>query len=401
MEPAIVIEHLSKEYTLKKGAPYIALRDVMSNAFKPKQTSSTFLALNDINLQIEQGERLGIIGANGAGKSTLLKIISRITPPTKGKVVINGRVASLLEVGTGFHPELTGRENIYLNGSILGLTKKEIDVKLEEIIDFSGVETFIDVPLKKYSSGMQLRLAFSVAAHLEPEILLIDEVLAVGDMEFQKKCIGKMEEVSKTFGRTILFVSHNLGFVQNFCTTTLLLQKGEAVAYGNTNEVIEYYLKSLETVRKSEITFGNGHVIVNNFQILDSNSVSEHLLIGHPATFEIEFTALQTLPNIEIAFNIRDRNNEIISHVTSLDKAVAIKTEKGQTFKVSILLEKIHYTPGTYTVDAFILNSDEICWGCNRYTQFSVLNSDKALRPNGFPAHVKTFTDSKWKVQRV
>ncbi|HPG11583.1 MAG TPA: ABC transporter ATP-binding protein, partial [Chitinophagaceae bacterium] len=198
MQPAIEIRNLGKQYPLVISQPYIALRDVISNSaknfLKPgKKAKEKFWALQDINLDIMPGERVGIIGRNGAGKSTLLKIISRITPPTTGHATIRGRVGSLLEVGTGFHPELTGRENIFLNGSILGLKKIEIEKQLDAIIDFSGVEKFIDTPLKHFSSGMQLRLAFAVAAHLEPEILLIDEVLAVGDAEFQKKCIGKME----------------------------------------------------------------------------------------------------------------------------------------------------------------------------------------------------------------
>lgn len=246
MEPAITIEHLSKQYKKgSAGASYVALRDVLTQALRRREKRNaerTFWALNDINLQIEQGERIGIIGRNGAGKSTLLKIISRITPPTKGRVVLEGRVASLLEVGTGFHPELTGRENIYLNGSILGLKKTEINAKLDEIIAFSGVESFIDTALKHYSSGMQLRLAFSVAAHLEPEILLIDEVLAVGDIEFQKKCLGKMEEVSRENGRTILFVSHNLEAVLKFCNRTILLDKGTVIKDDTTKAVISEYI---------------------------------------------------------------------------------------------------------------------------------------------------------------
>jgi lipopolysaccharide transport system ATP-binding protein len=252
MNNIIEIRDLSKKYTLQETQQYIALRDVLSNAakniFSTKPDKKEFYALQNINLDIEKGERVGIIGRNGAGKSTLLKILSRITPPTTGTIKLRGRVGSLLEVGTGFHPELTGRENIYLNGSILGLKKKEINNKLEEIIDFSGVEKFIDTPLKHYSSGMQMRLAFSVAAHLEPEILLIDEVLAVGDMEFQKKCLGKMEEVSKNDGRTILFVSHNLDSLRKFCTTAVLLDSGEIIDQGNTEKIINLYAsKHLET----------------------------------------------------------------------------------------------------------------------------------------------------------
>lgn len=253
MKPAIEIQNLGKEYTLAASQPYLALRDVLSGSLKnifnsDKRKAEKFMALQDINLAIQPGERVGIIGRNGAGKSTLLKIISRITPPTTGKAIIRGRVGSLLEVGTGFHPELTGRENIYLNGSILGLKKAEIKKQEAAIIDFSGVERFIDTPLKHYSTGMELRLAFSVAAHLEPEILLIDEVLAVGDIEFQQKCIGKMEEVSKSHGRTILFVTHNMDSLRKFCPQTILLDKGKMVAQGNTEQIISLYVsKHLQT----------------------------------------------------------------------------------------------------------------------------------------------------------
>ena len=232
MKPVVEVNQLGKKYKIKKTDRYLALRDTIAYSLKNifKRTSSDkidFWALRDINLKIEAGERLGIIGKNGAGKSTLLKLLSRVTYPTTGEALIRGRLASLLEVGTGFHPELTGRENIYLNGSILGLKKMEIKKQFDAIVDFSGVEPFLDTALKNYSSGMQLRLAFAVAAHLEPEILLIDEVLAVGDMEFQKKCLGKMEEVSKQQGRTILFVSHNMTYISSLCTKGLLLNNGE------------------------------------------------------------------------------------------------------------------------------------------------------------------------------
>jgi len=206
------------------------------------EDESVFWALKDINFEVKQGEVLGIIGKNGAGKSTLLKILSQITNPTSGKIEIHGRVASLLEVGTGFHPELSGRENIYMNGTILGMTRREINTKLDEIIDFSGVEKFLDTPVKFYSSGMKVRLGFSVAAHLEPEILIIDEVLAVGDFEFQKKCLGKMEDVSKNQGRTVLFVSHQMDAIKSLCPKSLLLQNGKFSDFGTTQDVIETYL---------------------------------------------------------------------------------------------------------------------------------------------------------------
>jgi len=203
----------------------------------------SFLALKDVSFEVKQGDRVGIIGKNGAGKSTLLKILSKITSPTSGQVKIKGRVAALLEVGTGFHQELTGRENIYLNGAILGMSRKEIDRKLDEIIDFAGVEKHIDTPVKRYSSGMNVRLGFAIAAHLEPEILILDEVLAVGDAEFQKKCLGRMGAVARE-GRTVLFVSHNMAAVSKLCDKGMLIENGEKIYYGDSNVAINRYLKS-------------------------------------------------------------------------------------------------------------------------------------------------------------
>ena len=249
MQPAIEIRNLGKQYKLAASEPYLALRDIISgtvkNIFRPRQSQDDkFWALRNIDLDIQPGERVGIIGRNGAGKSTLLKIISRIIPPTTGEATIRGRVGSLLEVGTGFHPELTGRENIYLNGSILGLKKAEINRQLDAIIDFSGVSKFIDTPLKHSSSGMQMRLAFAVASHLESEILLIDEVLAVGDFAFQQKCLHKMEEVSKGQGRTVLFVSHNMDSIRKFCSACILLHEGKLIANGDTGTIINQYVSS-------------------------------------------------------------------------------------------------------------------------------------------------------------
>ena len=220
----------------------------------------SFLALNDVSFEVKEGEILGIIGKNGAGKSTLLKILSRITSPTKGQIKIKGRVGSLLEVGTGFHPELTGRENIYLNGAILGMRKWEIDKKLDEIIDFAGIERHIDTPVKRYSSGMYVRLAFSVAAHLDPEILAVDEVLAVGDADFQKKCLGKMKDISEGQGRTVLFVSHNMKSILNLCTRTILLKDGSIEKEGITEEIINYYQSSSNNVKTLRVVFNDKYV---------------------------------------------------------------------------------------------------------------------------------------------
>jgi lipopolysaccharide transport system ATP-binding protein len=253
-EPIIKVEHLSKSYILKhqNAERYVALRDVIANNIKgfinPKSKiqntkSEEFWALNDVSFEINKGDRLGIIGRNGAGKSTLLKVLSRIVAPTKGRITIDGRVASLLEVGTGFHPELSGRENVFLNGSILGMSKAEIQSKFDEIVAFAEVEKFLDTPVKRYSSGMYVRLAFAVAAHLEPEILIVDEVLAVGDAAFQKKCLGKMEDVSGE-GRTVIFVSHNMGIMRSLCNKGLFLNKGMVDSSGAMDTVIERYLSS-------------------------------------------------------------------------------------------------------------------------------------------------------------
>jgi len=242
MKPILEVRDLAKKYRIKHlSGGYLSLQERIRSVFTfGRDKVEDFWALNGLSFDVMPGESIGIIGRNGAGKSTLLKILSKITPPTRGRMVARGRIASLLEVGTGFHPELSGRENIYFNGSLLGMKRREIQEKFDEIIDFSGVEKFLDTSLKHYSSGMQLRLAFSVAAFLEPEILIIDEVLAVGDTEFQKKCLGKMEDVSKS-GRTILFVSHNMAAVVNLCKRAILLNQGTIVKEGAATDTIRHY----------------------------------------------------------------------------------------------------------------------------------------------------------------
>ncbi len=257
MKPILEVINIGKKFRIQHELKsYLSLRESLMGIFQRKNTSyEEFHALEDINFNVYQGEAIGIIGKNGAGKSTLLKILSKITPPSQGKIISRGRIASLLEVGTGFHPELTGRENVFLNGSILGMTNAEIKSKFDEIIDFSNTEKFLDTPLKHYSSGMQLRLAFAVAAFLEPEILIIDEVLAVGDAEFQKKCMGKMESASKEEGKTILFVSHDLNAITNLTRKSLLLKSGKFAGFDETPKIVEKYLEgdSGDKVYKKEI----------------------------------------------------------------------------------------------------------------------------------------------------
>ncbi len=272
MDKAIIrVENLSKKYIIGNKLNG-TLRETFVNKWssiigKRNNLTQEFLALNELNFNVNQGEVLGIIGKNGAGKSTLLKILSRITEPTSGRFIINGRVSSLLEVGTGFHPELTGRENIYLNGTILGMSRKEVKIKFDEIVDFSGVEKFIETPVKHYSSGMYVRLAFAVAAHLEPEILIIDEVLAVGDAEFQKKCLGKMQDVAGQ-GKTVLLVSHNMNAINSLCNNSLYIKNGKNIKFGNTSETIDFYLKDSSDISNGVITYPNDKMPGDDFVVL-------------------------------------------------------------------------------------------------------------------------------------
>lgn len=315
--PAIQVRGLGKKYRI--GGPqekYLTFRDAITNSFKaPFKRFSfpgalpEFWALKNVSFDVEQGEIVGIIGRNGAGKSTLLKILSRITTPSEGTVDLYGRVGSLLEVGTGFHPELTGRENIFLSGSILGMKKREIGDKLDEIVKFSEIEKFLDTPVKRYSSGMYIRLAFAVAAHLDTEILLVDEVLAVGDAQFQKKCMGKMEDVATKEGRTICFVSHNMGAIQRLCNRTLLLSEGQITEDGQTASVIEQYL-ALGLLFQGERVWKNlneapGDEIVRMTAVRAMNNqkkVTSQFSVREPIYIEIEFSPLKNDVVLDVGF---------------------------------------------------------------------------------------------------
>jgi len=358
MKPAIEIRNLGKDYKLTDTQPYVALRDIITQsikrAFSPgKKKVDKFWALKDINLDIMPGERIGIIGRNGAGKSTLLKIISRITPPTTGDAIIRGRVGSLLEVGTGFHPELTGRENIYLNGSILGLKKAEIYKQLDAIIDFSGVEKFIDSPLKHYSSGMQLRLAFSVAAHLEPEILLIDEVLAVGDMEFQKKCLGKMEEVSEKKGRTILFVSHDLNAVARLTKKSILLEDGNIVFSGNTNEAITFYNKKYSEAKVNYYKKPTEKSpSVTGIKVITSNQNKIHTH-GKELIIEFDIDVPQKTNDLALSFQIMNFQHQPVIHNWTSEKSADLILDKGR-FSVKCILPTLHLYKGMYSLNVYL-----------------------------------------------
>lgn len=291
---------------LGKEDPFLKIGETNDRA--NKGASNIVYSLSDINFEIQQGDAVGIIGRNGAGKSTLLKILSRVTTPTTGRINIKGRVASLLEVGTGFHPELTGRENIYLNGAILGMRKREIDRKLDEIIDFSGVERYIDTPVKRYSSGMYVRLAFAVAAHLESEILIVDEVLAVGDAEFQKKCLGKMGEVSKGEGRTVLFVSHNMAAVQSLCGRGIWLENGAICSVNNIQYILKDYQESnLISTRKNFLSDFNEFIIIQNISV-DTDEIT----VDQEFEIIFELTNLTNSKTLSIGFDVKAANADVL-----------------------------------------------------------------------------------------
>jgi len=322
-KPIIEIQGVGKRYRI--GAtkePYLSLRDEVAKWFSPaarraRAAEEQFWALRDVSFSVEPGEAIGIIGRNGAGKSTLLKILSQITPPTEGKITMRGRVGSLLEVGTGFHPELTGRENIYMNGAILGMSRREIARKFDEIVVFAEMEKFLDTPAKRYSSGMYVRLAFAVAAHLEPEILVIDEVLAVGDMEFRKKCLGKMQDVSQV-GRTVLFVSHDMGNISNLCSRTIWLDSGSIRALGDTKDVISQYVSSGAHLG-GEINWadiesapGNDKVRLKAVRIMSNGHATVDVMIDSEVRIEVDYWNLQDGAVLLSNVHLWDKMNALV-----------------------------------------------------------------------------------------
>ena len=378
MSTVIKAEGLSKRYTIghQRREAYGTLTGALSEGFRnatrralhPFLSASgqpmtglanveEFWALKDVSFEVKRGERLGIIGRNGAGKTTLLKILSRITEPTEGRVSLRGRVASLLEVGTGFHPELTGRENIYLNGAILGMGRSEIKAKFDEIVDFSEVERFLDTPVKRYSSGMYVRLAFAVAAHLDPEILIVDEVLAVGDAEFQKKCLGKMGKVSED-GRTVLFVSHNLPAVLRLCTRGVYISEGELVAEGNTQRVVYKYLSathgnesnaSLETLPRD----GSLGESVRFSQCLLRNSDGETtstLMFGEPFSIVLEAISDSECDDLSLIVRIESNSGEAIASPASEDRDIYFSVSPDRPLRVAAVFSDFVLTPGSYWI---------------------------------------------------
>ena len=343
-----------------------------------------FKALDNVSLEIKKGERVGIIGHNGAGKSTLLKLISRVTGPTDGKIYLNGRVTSMLEVGTGFHPELTGRENVYMNGAILGMTKKEIDAKIEEIIDFSEVRQFIDTPVKRYSSGMYVKLAFSVAAHLESEILIMDEVLAVGDMSFQNKCIEKMKNVSENDNRTVLYVSHNMNTIKRLCNRVIILKKGKIVFDGNVDDGIELYLNN-ETAHSEQFVdlskIQRPVVSMNSTKMLSItwiNRESPVYIRGENAILKISWKPIDVLDSVRFRIIIRSPSDEPVA--TTISKEISNITNTN-SYLTTIALDTALLSEGKYILSIAMISKNAdglttILDHVTRCSSFSVVEND-------------------------
>ena len=373
MSVVIKVENLSKQYRLGQVStgtlshdvnrvwqkilgnedPYLKIGE--KNDRTSKGVSDYVWALKEINFEVKEGDVLGIIGRNGAGKSTLLKILSRTTAPTTGSIKIKGRVASLLEVGTGFHPELSGRENIFLNGAILGMTRREITRKFDEIVDFAGVERYIDTPVKRYSSGMYVRLAFAVAAHLESEILVVDEVLAVGDAEFQKKCMGKMSAMSQKEGRTVLFVSHNIPAVKRLCTSAIYMRNGELNFSGAVQEACSYYFKEIQHTSTLQTEpnerEGNGKVRLKSLNVLSPSPVE----IGKSLLLELKLNKAIEKSRLIVSFTLRDFDHQMLSYFVSDETRVVMDNSSDlMTDLVRINIPHFNFRPGRYTVRIII-----------------------------------------------
>jgi homopolymeric O-antigen transport system ATP-binding protein len=413
-DTAIRVEKLSKKYSLGAvNAYHTTLRDHLvggiKSLFKKEQRSpqdaSIFWALEAVSLEIKQGEVVGIIGRNGAGKSTLLKLLARITDPTSGMAEIHGRVGSLLEVGTGFHSELTGRENTYLNGAILGMTKKEIDRKFDEIVAFAEVERFVDTPVKHYSSGMYLRLAFAVAAHLEPEILLVDEVLAVGDIAFQRKCLGKMGDVARQ-GRTILFVSHNMAAVESLCSTAYLLENGKLVASGATKTVIDAYLSSIPTLCNTSLEHrtdrqGDGRLRFTSIEFRSDEDVPTAVAqTGQTLLISVAYTSTSdTVKNVGMSIDIFTQNGQCMLMLNNEMVGADFESVPG-VGRFSCRVERFPLSPGQYSITLFCMVNGIIADWVQQAALLTVEPGDFYGTGRLPPAtHGGFLTPQKWQIQ--
>lgn len=365
---------------LGKEDPFLKIGD--TNIRSTKGNSEFVWALKDINFSVEQGDVVGIIGKNGAGKSTLLKLLSRVTAPTVGEINVCGRIASLLEVGTGFHPEMTGRENIYMNGAIMGMTKAEITRKLDEIIDFSGCERYIDTPVKRYSSGMMVRLGFAVAAHLDPEILVVDEVLAVGDAEFQKKAIGKMQDVSKGQGRTVLFVSHNMTAVRNLCQNGIIIKNGCISEYGDIDTIINSYLmvghRSIGYNLSNFMDFeGSGKLRIGNVKIHSLGETNGIIINNKPVSIKIEIINTRKQTGIlEIALIFKNNEHIYVNYSGNRLTRQQFSIPEDNSFFIEACFPEVPLSKGSYTIGIELMIDKELVWWADEIVKFNVEEID-------------------------
>jgi len=367
MAITVNVEHLSKRSLLGQAERPTMIREALVNLWSRAGTrgraGGELWALNDVTFRIDRGEVLGLVGRNGAGKSTLLKILSRITYPTMGNVAVRGRVASLLEVGTGFHEELTGRENIYFSGSILGMSKSHIDAKFDDIIDFAGVSRFIDTPIKRYSSGMRLRLGFAVAAHLDSDVLLVDEVLAVGDGEFQKKCLQAMDNLHDT-ERTVIFVSHNLAAVEHLCSRAIWIDEGRLRADGKPKEVIAAYMSTFGEARRHSVDLrsytsrrGSGHIRYTKIECLTSDRCSEAVIYsGDTIVVRLHFEATQRIENLIFGMEVHTQLGTLVTQLHTYNSGVDIPVIEPGAGYMDVEIHDLNLTPGQYTVSLFLAN---------------------------------------------
>ncbi len=415
MKPIIKADKLGKQYLFgAETAAYSTVREAVMDILKSPLSSirrngsaPTIWALQDVSFEVQPGEIVGIIGRNGAGKSTLLKILSRITEPTTGRVELYGRVASLLEVGTGFHPELTGRENIFLNGSILGMTLKEIESKFDEIVAFAEVEKFIDTPVKRYSSGMYVRLAFAVAAFLEPEILVVDEVLAVGDAAFQKKCLGRMRDVAGR-GRTVLFVSHNMAAVASLCSRAIVLEHGSVVFLGQVDEAIKRYLSEISELTRTQLMErvdrkGEGKIRITDFKVFDGLGDEQEIVsLGESIELRIYYRCKdnETPRNVAAGIAVLSQTGSFVTMLSNLSASDVFETIPQEGY-IACKIARLPLAPGDYTLNLILRQNDIVQDWIQEAVVLTVQGGDfyaTGRAPHWFQGSV--FVDHDWSTSR-
>jgi lipopolysaccharide transport system ATP-binding protein len=407
LREAIHVEHLTKRYRLGSLRHETMLREALIGMFRKreKKHDETILAVNDLSFKVDEGEVVGLIGRNGAGKSTTLKLLSKITYPTSGRIHVKGRVASLIEVGTGFHDELTGRENIYLNGSILGMRKKEIDQRIDQIIHFAGVEKFIDTPIKRYSSGMRLRLGFAVAAHMEPDVLFVDEVLAVGDADFQKKCLSAMDDL-RSGGRTVIFVSHNMAAIENLCPRTIWIDGGKLRIDGPTDQVIASYLATFSDAQRSGYDLehvanrgGNGMMRFTRIEFLDDKGAPTSVFrSGEPMRVRFHYKVNERMKNPDVALAIHSDLGTRITTVSTWQAGYYIPEIEPGSGSIDLVIDSLVLQPNRYYLSMWISAVEEWFDVLDHCIAIDVEASD-AHSNQGRGLHAKwglVYTPSRW-----